>query len=481
MTAPLRILLLEDNTEDAEIVRRLLKKTMGNQEFFLATNKESYLQALDEFRPDVILSDNILPLFNGAEALKIVQERSLFIPFILVTGTVSDEFAANIIKSGADDYILKDRLTRLPNAIEAAVKQRRLEKEKKEAAEKLVQSEEKYRTLFCKSPLPKWIYDVDTFKFLEVNEAAIRHYGYTEQEFLNMTIRDIRSPEEWEALDGDLSKIPHEEDIRKSNWVHLKKNGERIVVETTAHFIEFNNGKARMVISKDITERLRAEESLRLMEKQVLTQKVQEQKKVTRAVIKAQENERNHIGRELHDNVNQILASAKMYLEIASEENDEVGPLIQFPLKLIEKVIQEIRELTHGYVVPEKNIDLNILVQDLLDVLYDNFRIKVSFVYNMGNTVIDDELKLNIYRIIQEQMTNIIKHADAKNVSVVLESANTAIKIVISDDGKGFDPNKKRKGIGISNMLNRIESFNGEMRMESAPGKGSTFRTRIPV
>lgn len=479
MTDSFRILLLEDNAEDAEIIQRLLKKTMEPHAFHLATSKESYIRALDDFKPHVILSDNNLPQFTGPEALKILQGRSLFVPFILVTGTVSDEFAANIIKSGADDYILKDRLTRLPNAIESAIKQRRLEKEKMESAEKLVYSEEKYRTLFFKSPLPKWIYDFETLWFLEVNEAAIIHYGYTEEEFLSMTIRDIRPPEDVGMLEEDLNKIPGEPDVRKSNWVHLKKNGERIIVESTAHFIEYNNRKARIVIVNDITERIQAEQALRVMQKQVLNQKVQEQKKVTRAVIKAQENERNHIGRELHDNVNQILASTKIYLDVAGEKNAEVSLLLQYPLKLIENAIQEIRGLTHGYVAPLKNIDLYELTQLLLDRLHDNFKIKTSFVYNVSQEM-DDELKLNIYRIIQEQTNNIIKHAAANNVSVTMETANATINILVADDGKGFNPDKRRKGIGISNMINRIESFNGEMHIESAPGKGSVLHVKIP-
>lgn len=223
MSAFLKILLLEDNREDAEMVLRLLKKANPQYQFHLAMNKQAYLEALDQFQPEIILSDNNLPQFSASEALQIVQQRSLMIPFILVTGTVSDEFAANIIKSGADDYILKDRLTRLPVAIETALKQRRLEKERQEAVAKLIQSEEKYRTLFLKSPLPKWIYDLDTLRFLEVNEATIHNYGYSSEEFLTMTIEDIRSPEDMELSLNDLKTMPDEPDTAKSYRKHLKK------------------------------------------------------------------------------------------------------------------------------------------------------------------------------------------------------------------------------------------------------------------
>ena len=145
---PLKILILEDDNTDAEIIQHLLKKNNSSYVYHLVMTKDAYLQALDEFKPDVILSDNALPQFSATEALALLKQHPLLhIPFILVTGTVSEEFAAGIIKAGADDYLLKDRLTRLPVAIAAAVKQKQTEKEKEEAIEKLKESETKYRTI----------------------------------------------------------------------------------------------------------------------------------------------------------------------------------------------------------------------------------------------------------------------------------------------------------------------------------------------
>jgi CheY-like chemotaxis protein len=124
--------MLEDSHHEAEIIQRLLKKEIPGCIFQLASNKESFLSALETFKPHVILSDNALPHYSGSEALKTVRQQLLYIPFILITGTVSDEFAANIMKAGADDYILKDRLERLPSAITAAIRQKQTEKELKD-------------------------------------------------------------------------------------------------------------------------------------------------------------------------------------------------------------------------------------------------------------------------------------------------------------------------------------------------------------
>ena len=170
MPQPLKILLLEDNPVDAEIVERLLNKQDQRFEFDLAMDRPGFLESLDKFKPDVILADNAMPQFNATEALEIINQRGAGIPFILVTGTVSEEFAANIIKSGADDYVLKDRLARLPAAIDAALKQRRTEKEKREALDKLKISENYFRSMIEQFPYPVVTYAPDG-TFVSANPA----------------------------------------------------------------------------------------------------------------------------------------------------------------------------------------------------------------------------------------------------------------------------------------------------------------------
>lgn len=137
---PLRILLLEDLPEDAGLVERaLLKGRIANTTVRVDTQEE-FIASLRDFKPEVILSDHSLPQFNSAEALKICQRVGLQIPFILVTGTVSEEFAVNCLKMGADDYVLKANLTRLPSAITTALKKREEEKKRK-IAEKILRQQ----------------------------------------------------------------------------------------------------------------------------------------------------------------------------------------------------------------------------------------------------------------------------------------------------------------------------------------------------
>jgi PAS domain S-box-containing protein len=219
---------------------------------------------------------------------------------------------------------------------------------------------------------------------------------------------------------------------------------------------------------------------LRRLEQERLESKMEEQQKIAKAILLGQEKERNHIGQELHDNVNQILASTKMYLGVAGDKNKETKKLIKYPMELIDISMGEIRTLCHQMVAPLKNIDLEDLIRELLHKLNQNTQIKTELVYAVPDGSLSDDLKLNMYRIIQELFNNILKYARAKNVMVAVVANNGDMELTVTDDGVGFDPEKKRKGIGVSNIINRAKSFNGEITIHTAPGKGCSTFIHIP-
>jgi signal transduction histidine kinase len=143
MKRKLKVLMLEDERDDAELIGRSMIKSGMSFISKRVDTKEDFAASLKEFEPDVILSDHSLPQFNSLEALKVCKQKGLSIPFILVTGTVSEEFAVTCLKEGADDYLLKSNLTRLPSAIQNALKQRELQEQRKNAETELrIQNEE---------------------------------------------------------------------------------------------------------------------------------------------------------------------------------------------------------------------------------------------------------------------------------------------------------------------------------------------------
>ena len=219
----------------------------------------------------------------------------------------------------------------------------------------------------------------------------------------------------------------------------------------------------------------------KLLELEILNQKVEEQKKITRAVIKAQEKERTKIGQELHDNVNQILASARMYLTASFEDNrDNKNMLARESIVLLDSAIQELRLLARNEITPQGELDLRQLIQPLVDNLNEHGVIPTKFDYCLAAPAVDSDLKLNIYRIVQEQITNILKHSFASSVHIRLNGDDEFVCLSIADDGKGFETANNRKGIGITNIMNRIESFNGEFSIQSSPGNGCKLSVKFP-
>jgi len=154
----LKILMLEDNPEDAFLIERVLRK--DNMVFVAerVDTREEFVESIGRFQPDVVLSDHGLPRFNSREALRISLKERATAPFILVTGTMSDEIAISCLREGADDYILKGNLSRLPSAIRRAIKERRLEKLKREARFALRQQNREL--VKVNSELDKFVYSV---------------------------------------------------------------------------------------------------------------------------------------------------------------------------------------------------------------------------------------------------------------------------------------------------------------------------------
>jgi two-component system, NarL family, sensor histidine kinase UhpB len=475
MNEPLKILHLEDVPADAELIERALKKSTLEYEKLLVSNRQDFIKALEEFGPDVIISDHSLPSFDSQEALKIVQEMGITVPFILVTSTVSEEYAVNVMKEGAWDYILKDRLQRLPNAIISALDKYNLEAERKMNEEAIRASEKKYKLLFQSNPMPMWMLDRETLQILDVNEAAINHYGYSKEEFLNLDATQLRPEEDvLQYLSYTRRAAPG---LNKAGvWRHKKKNGDIILVEIIAHDVVYDDKPARLILANDITERRKAESEL-------ARQRIMQQKLITETAVQAQEREREEIGKELHDNINQILSATKLYLEFAKVAEEELLPdLLEKSTTHLLQAIDEIRRLSHRLVAP--SLGDTSLVQAISQLLA-NMRV-VSGLKMALNTedyhedVTDTNIRLMFYRVVQEQLNNILKHAGANNAYIRLQTSASHIILTITDDGAGFDTTTTAAGIGLRNITNRAAVYNGTTRIVSEPGRGCMLEVSIP-
>lgn len=344
MTNQIKILHLEDEESDADLVKYELERQSLMTEILVVDNKQAYIDALHRFNPDVILSDHSLPSFNSEQAFKIFQEAGLSIPFILVTANISEEYAVSIIKAGAHDYILKDNLQLLPVAI--------------------------------------------------VNS--------------------------------------------------LKKIETDIIIEK---------------------------------------EKEQQVKAKTGAVITAQEKERSHMGNELLENINQILAASNLYIDCAISDEVKRMEFMLKSKKYILIAIDEIKKLSK-IIMPPTIGDIGMIdsLDNLLQTSSPDKKLNFETEWNsFDEESTSAEIKLSIYRIVQEQLNNILKHSQAKNAWFSLHQSGGYIDLVIKDNGIGFNPTENTSHVGLQNISTRAEMHDGAMTLESAPGKGCILSVRFPV
>ncbi|MBS0633014.1 MAG: PAS domain S-box protein [Verrucomicrobia bacterium] len=265
---PIKILLLEDNPADAELILRHIRDAGFDVECQRIDSEAAYKERL-KLNFDLILSDFQMPQFDALRALALLQQADLDIPFILISGTIGEDTAVQAMKLGAADYLLKDRLARLGTAVGHALEQSALRQNRRQNELALQESERRHRLMFENNPAPMWVYEPETLRFLAINQAAVNHYGYSRDEFLAMTIRDIRPAEELPALESRLSGALDVPSHR--TWRHRKKDGTFIQVAITSHQIPFAGRLGQLVMATDITARTEAEERLRASELRLRT------------------------------------------------------------------------------------------------------------------------------------------------------------------------------------------------------------------
>ena len=338
---------------------------------------------------------------------------------------------------------------------------------RKRSEETILASEEKYRQIFYKNPYPTWIFELDTLRIVEVNDAAVEKYGYEKSEFYRLTMRELHPSGEGELFVESIRSQEPEVNVERKLWHHRNRSGDIITVEITPHRIDYFGKPCMQVIINDVTERLRLEKELALQHRL-------KQQQITEVVLGAQERERFELGQELHDNINQILATSKLYLDVAIEEREPRMELLTKSRNNIGMAIEEIRRLSKELITPSLN-DLGLIqsIKELIRSIQMVKKMKIRLsISGLDENGLLPEQKINVYRIIQEQLNNILKHAQASSVAIDLNKHLEQIRLRVEDDGKGFDPRARRNGVGISNIISRAELYNGKVEIDSAPGKG---------
>ncbi len=257
----LRVLLLEDSPVDAELLLYELQREQYEVQAMRVETEAEYLRAL-ESHPDIILADYTLPQFDALQALQRLQERALDIPFIVVTGSTSEEVAVACIKQGAADYLIKDRLNRLGQAVARALEEKKLRDARRDALDALRISEEKFAKAFQLSPDAIVINRLTDGVYLEVNRGFERMSGYTAAEVLGRTVEQVgiwRDKEERRRF----AEILHAQGEVINMEAHfVTRSGERLTGLVSARTLVLDGQECVLTLTRDISDRIRAARAL---------------------------------------------------------------------------------------------------------------------------------------------------------------------------------------------------------------------------
>jgi PAS domain S-box-containing protein len=321
------------------------------------------------------------------------------------------------------------------------------------------------------------IFDKVTRNITWVNEGFVRNTGYS--------LEEIQGKTPWGLLGGlktdkDSIKMINtsiQNDSPFSCDLLIYTNKRKVKWQfMSGHAIWNENGivTGYFIISTDISEK-------KIMEEERITGKIERQREVARVILQSQEIERNALGRELHDNITQLLASASLQLAYYLEKPEDNIDLIKACREILAQAINEARALSHHMVMPRFS---EHTLKDELELLFDCFdsSIKVNLDFGkMYESKIPSAIKETVYRIAQVQLHNIAKYSTANEIGMRITTNQAGIKLMICDNGVGFDTKQKRKGIGITNIYARVESYNGTVNITSQPGEGCILSVTIPL
>lgn len=349
--------------------------------------------------------------------------------------------------------------------------------ERKQSEKTLIEIQHRHKVMLDSISDPAWLKD-EAGIFLDCNEASAEFYGRTREEIIGKTIFDL-------APDAAEQLAREDEEVMRSRRLTLF---ERPLVDTTGQTKWFEtsispvlDGQGRFIgivgIARDITKRKQTEEKLRTIQ---------------RRIIEAQEAERWRVARELHDGINQIIASARMRLcKVVDSKTMPLNPAAREILtrcdKLLNKALEENRRIARNL----RPVDLDELgfveaTKSLCKEVQSKNSITVECRIQGLNLRLDPAIELGLFRIVQEALSNVEKHAKAENVQVLIALDGGFLLLRIQDDGRGFDmppntsPFSKKGGLGLRNMRERATSLNGSCEITSKPNQGTVIMVRVP-
>ena len=298
--------------------------------------------------------------------------------------------------------------------------------------------------------------------YLELDEDVVEHFSIKYRQRIHPDDRPtvVRNFRETVASGATLWQGDFRCLLTNSTYHDVRNRGT---------ILRDENGRATrfIFILQDVSE-------LRNMRTAFYEQQIRHKQLVGQSIIKAQESERNRWAEELHDNVGQLLTVVKLYLDQLAAQVNPHSYLISKSQEMTVKALNDIRQLSASIKPPEFSIStleqsIENLLENIARIRPYEFRLDLE---QLDENQLKDDQKLMIYRVVQEQLNNILKYAHASFIEISIRSSELNVQIEIRDNGKGFDTSKRETGIGLRNIRSRLQVYSGSLIIESSPGKG---------
>ncbi len=481
----LTILIIEDSEGDFIMIEDLL---IENNPLIKIHRAATYNEAINLFQSakksfDIILLDLSLPDAKGETLVADILEKVKNIPIIVLTGYAEKSFITKALSIGISDYLLKDELTelQLSKAIVYSI-------ERKKVNIKLKESEENYRTLFYLSPIPMWVYDLETLQFLNVNDSALRHYGYTIDEFLKLKVTDLYSDTDLSSQNILFNPLDKNSLLNfKGNYKHKKKNAETIVVQVYEHEIAYDFKKASIMHVHDITAQLQTISKTQQLLEITATQntKIKSFAYTISHNIKSHSANLSGLADALHDAPTEM--EKIFYINMLKSSTAQ----LENTLKNLNEIISE-----SNFSLPNEKKNLKAEVDKTLKILNNIIHtnnIKIDNFVDDGINVIVvpaylDSILLNI-------ISNAVKYRctdKTPEITITTEVNKKFVVLSVKDNGLGIDlkkygndifqmhrkfhSNSDAQGFGLYISKNQTETMGGYIEVESEVDVGSDFK-----
>ncbi len=446
---PIKILLVEDVELDAELTERELKQANLKYITKRVEEESEFIDQLKTYKPDIILADHSLPHFDGLSALKIAKDKSPETPFIFVSGKIGEDFAVEMLKEGATDYVLKSNLPKLGHAVQRALNEYNEQNELKNAQEALLESENKYRTLFEKNKHPIIVFDNDG-NFTDSNEAALMFMETDKENLLTKNLSDFI------LYTDDVEIIESKEFWNKKDnlEVTFHINNMLKILELTITPVYLKNETIVFGVGNDITERKKDEAKIlsSLKEKELLL-------------------------REIHHRVKNNLQIISTLLTLQSSQSNDINvdDLYRESQNRIQSISLIHENLYHSDDLA--HINFEVYARGLITDLFDSYGInsqKIRLNLDIENVTMGIETAIPCGLIINELVSNSLKHGfsglETGEINVKLRRLTDGdFSLIISDTGNKFPKSVNlvnNETLGLELIKNLVHQLDAQLKFD---------------